>query len=69
MDALRAVSQRYDAKDFDTNLLQDHIEHDIETFERLSGNWLTPITPRKTPNSKRSRARLTDEAVKGCGNG
>jgi hypothetical protein len=37
MDALRAVSQRYDAADFDTDILRRHIAHDI-AFEDPSEN-------------------------------
>jgi hypothetical protein len=46
MDALRAVSQRYDAKDFDTDTLRQHITHDIELLKTVQ-ELVAPITPEK----------------------
>jgi len=46
MDALRQVSGRYDAADFDIDRLKDQIEHDIDLLKRLIG-LVEPITPDK----------------------
>ncbi|MFQ5794381.1 MAG: hypothetical protein ACE5JP_04955 [Candidatus Bipolaricaulia bacterium] len=36
MDALRKVSERYNAKDFDVERLKEHIEHDIRLLRMIS---------------------------------
>jgi len=54
MDALRVVSRRYEAKDFDTDTLRKHIAHDIALL-KVVRTLVSPITPRKMPNSKHSQ--------------
>jgi HKD family nuclease/superfamily II DNA or RNA helicase len=63
MDALRAVSQRYDAKDFDTKTLRDHIGHDIELLKTIR-KLVEPITPEKDAKFQTLRARLADKPLK-----
>ena len=55
MDALREVSQRYDANDFDTDTLRAHIEHDIELLEDYETGFAHhPGEGRQTPDAERS---------------
>ena len=65
MDALRAVSQRYDAKDFDTDTLREHIAHDIELLKTVQ-KLVEPITPEKDAKLQTLKARLTDKPLKGA---
>ena len=44
MDALAEVSGRYQAEDFDTDLLRACIDHDIRVFEEMLA-LVKPITP------------------------
>lgn len=46
IDALRAVSVKYDANDFNMDLLKEHIDHDIGLLRRIYG-LVEPITPDK----------------------
>ena len=64
MDALRAVSQRYDAADFDTDTLRRHIAHDIEILKMVR-KLVEPITPEKDAKLRTLKARLTDKPLKG----
>jgi len=43
LDALREVADRYDAADFDTELLHRHIEHDIQVLQTIL-QLVAPIT-------------------------
>ena len=63
MDALRAVSQRYDAKDFDTDTLRDHITHDIELLQTIQ-RLVEPITPEKDAKLQTLKTRLADKPLK-----
>lgn len=65
MDALRAVSQRYDAKDFDTDTLRNHIRHDIELLKTIQ-QLVKPITPEKDAKLQRLKARLAEKPLKGA---
>lgn len=64
MDALRAVSQRYDAKDFDTDTLRKHIAHDIELLKTVQ-KLVAPTTPEKDAKLQTLKTRLTDKPLKG----
>ncbi len=46
MDALRQVSKRYDAADFDLESLKGHIHHDIQLLKKIL-SLVEPITPQK----------------------
>ncbi|MBI5117440.1 helicase [Candidatus Poribacteria bacterium] len=46
LDALRQVSDRYNAKDFDIERLREHIEHDIRLLKKIR-KLVEPITPEK----------------------
>lgn len=65
VDALRAVSQRYDAKDFDLKTLRAHIEHDIELFEKIL-ELVSPITPEKDAKLQTLKKRLSEEPLRGA---
>ncbi|MGD0487650.1 MAG: helicase-related protein [Syntrophorhabdales bacterium] len=65
MDALRSVSQRYDAKDFDTDILRDHIAHDIELLKTIQ-KLVEPISPEKDAKLRTLKARLADKPLKGA---
>jgi HKD family nuclease/superfamily II DNA or RNA helicase len=65
MDALRGVSRRYDAKDFDTDTLRKHIAHDIGLLKTIQ-QLVAPITPEKDAKLQTLQARLTDKPLKGA---
>ena len=46
IDALRQISVRYDAEDFDIDRLKEHIEHDIKLLKQLR-ELVEPITPKQ----------------------
>ncbi len=53
MDALRQVSGRYDAADFDIDSVAKHIEHDIGLLQEDAERWLSRSRQRRTPSSRR----------------
>lgn len=61
MDALRQVSKRYDAKDFDLECLKEHIDHDIRLLRKILG-LVEPITPEKDAKLQTLKMRL-DQGV------
>jgi len=63
MDALRAVSQRYDAKDFDTDTLRKHIAHDIALLKTIQ-KLVSPITPEKDAKLQILKALLISKPLK-----
>lgn len=65
IDALREVSKRYDAKDFEMKLLRAHIEHDIELLQKIL-KLVSPITPEKDAKLQTLKKRLTDKPLKGA---
>lgn len=65
LDALREVSKRYDAKDFDLDALRAHIEHDIELFEKIL-KLVSPITPEKDAKLQKLREWLAVSPLKGA---
>ncbi len=46
MDALRRVSGKYNADDFEIEILKEHIEHDIQLLKQMLA-LVEPITPEK----------------------
>ncbi|PKN29316.1 MAG: helicase, partial [Deltaproteobacteria bacterium HGW-Deltaproteobacteria-21] len=65
MDALAAVSRRYDAKDFDTVTLRKHIGHDIALLKTVQ-ELVAPITPEKDAKLQTLKSRLSDKPLKGA---
>jgi HKD family nuclease len=65
MDALRDVSLRYNAADFDLETLRTHIRHDITLLERIL-NLVAPITPDKDAKLQTLMRRLTQEPLQGA---
>jgi HKD family nuclease/superfamily II DNA or RNA helicase len=63
MDALAAVSQRYDAKDFDTDALSENISHDIMLLKNVQ-KLVAPITPEKDAKLQTLKARLATKPLK-----
>ena len=65
MDALRVVSRRYEAKDFDTDTLRKHIAHDIALL-KVVRKLVSPITPEKDAKLQTLKARLADKPLEGA---
>jgi len=65
VDALREVSKRYDAGDFDLITLRAHIEHDIELLQKIL-TLVSPITPEKDAKLQTLKKRLADKPLKGA---
>ncbi len=65
VDALRQVSTRYDAKDFDLKKLREHIEHDIDLLGKIL-NLVLPITPDKDAKLQTLKKRLADKPLAGA---
>jgi superfamily II DNA or RNA helicase len=63
MDALRAVSGKYGANDFNLELLKEHIEHDIGLLRKIFG-LVEPITPQKDAKLKTLREWLSQNPLK-----
>jgi len=63
MDALRQVSGRYDAADFDVERLRRHIEHDVELLKRML-TLVEPITPDKDAKLQQLKAELDRKPLK-----
>lgn len=63
LDALRQVSGRYNADDFDIERLKEHIEHDIELLKRIQ-KLVKPITPDKDAKLQTLRKRLAEMPLK-----
>ncbi|MBI3392580.1 MAG: helicase [Nitrospirae bacterium] len=65
VDALREVSKRYDANDFDVKTLRMHIEHDIELLQKIL-ELVSPITPDKDAKLQMLKKRLADKPLRGA---
>ena len=65
IDALREVSKRYEAADFDLKTLRAHIEHDIELLERIL-KLVSPITAEKDAKLQTLKKRLAEKPLKGA---
>ena len=64
MDALRVVSRRYEAKDFDTDTLRKHIAHDIAIL-KVVRKLVSPIMPEKDAKLQTLKTRLASKPLKG----
>jgi len=65
VDALREVSKRYEAGDFDLKTLRAHIEHDIELLEKIL-KLVSPITADKDAKLQTLKKRLAEKPLKGA---
>ncbi len=65
IDALREVSKRYEAGDFDLATLRAHIEHDIELLEKIL-KLVSPITAEKDAKLQTLKKRLAEKPLKGA---
>jgi HKD family nuclease/superfamily II DNA or RNA helicase len=65
IDALREVSKRYEANDFDLKTLRAHIEHDIELLEKIL-KLVSPITAEKDAKLQTLKKRLAEKPLKGA---
>jgi len=63
MDALRQVSRRYDAADFDLVRLREHIEHDIGLMKKIL-RLVEPITPQQDAKLRTLKNRLEEAPLK-----
>jgi len=63
LDALRKASGRYDAADFDIDLLREHIEHDIRLFRQIL-KLVEPITPDQDAKLQTLKSRLAKKPLK-----
>ncbi len=64
VDALREVSDRYSAADFDMDRLQKHIEHDIRLLKEILA-LVEPITADQDAKLQRLKGLLAQPPVKG----
>lgn len=65
VDAIRAVSQRYEAGDFDLKSLRAHIEHDIDLFQKIL-ELVSPISPEKDAKLQTLKKRIAEKPLKGA---
>lgn len=63
LTALREVSKRYDAADFDIERLRDHIRHDTELFKKIL-TLVDPITPDQDAKLQTLMKRLAEKPLK-----
>jgi|SRR5690348_955726 len=63
ISALRDVSNRYEAADFDLKLLQKHIDHDIKILNRIK-TLVDPITPEQDAKLQTLIRRLEQAPLK-----
>ncbi|MFA5451315.1 MAG: helicase-related protein, partial [Dehalococcoidales bacterium] len=63
IDALRAVTSRYNAHDFDMEKLIEHIEHDISLLKKIY-SLVEPITPDKDDKLQMLIQRLNEKPLK-----
>ncbi|MGH9428852.1 MAG: helicase-related protein, partial [Terriglobia bacterium] len=63
INALRSVSNRYNAADFDLDLLRRHIEHDIAILRRIL-SLVEPITPEQDAKLQTLNRRLGQEPLR-----
>jgi superfamily II DNA or RNA helicase len=65
VDALREVSRRYNAADFDLKTLREHIGHDIDLLEKIL-KLVSHITPDKDAKLQTLKKRLLQAPLKGA---
>jgi len=63
MDALRKVSGRYDIRDFDSDRLKTHIEHDARLLQRIL-KLVEPITPAQDAKLQTLKKWLAQKPLK-----
>lgn len=63
LDALREVSRRYDAADFDLQRLREHVEHDIRLLRRIL-TLVEPISPAQDDKLQTLKIRLTETPLR-----
>lgn len=63
MDALRQVSKRYDAADFDLECLKEHVNHDIQLLKEIFA-LVEPITSKKDAKLQTLKTRLDKGVLK-----
>lgn len=63
LDALREISGRYEAADFDLETLRKHIEHDIRLLKKILA-LVEPITPDKDAKLQTFKQRLSAGPLK-----
>ena len=63
LEALRQASGRYNAADFDIDVLREHIEHDIKLFGKIL-KLVEPITPEQDAKLQTLKARLAKKPLK-----
>lgn len=63
LTALREVSSRYDAGDFEVDRLKEHIEHDIGVLITIL-KLVEPITPEQDAKLQMLKKRLTEKPLK-----
>jgi hypothetical protein len=63
LDALQAVSKRYQAADFDLVRLREHIEHDIRLLEKIL-TLVEPISPEQDAKLQTLKRRLAETPLK-----
>ncbi|MBM4044236.1 MAG: helicase [Planctomycetes bacterium] len=63
LSALRQVSSRYDAADFDVPRLRDHISHDIRLLNKIL-RLVEPITPTQDAKLQTLKRRLEQKPLK-----
>lgn len=62
-DALRSVSTRYKAADFDLESLRSHIQHDIRILKKIK-SLVDPISPQQDAKLQTLKDRLKKEPLK-----
>lgn len=63
IDALRQVTGRYAAEDFDVDRLQEHIDRDIQLLEKIL-RLVEPITPEQDAKLQRLKERLAEPPLR-----
>lgn len=63
MDALRSTAGRYKAADFNIELLQEHIEHDLRLLRKIK-RLVEPITPGQDAKLQELKRRLSMSPLK-----
>lgn len=64
LDQLRQVAMRYDAADFDLELLGQHIQHDVELLQKMQ-TLVAPITPGQDAKLQRLTNLLARKSFEG----
>jgi len=63
LDALREVAKRYNAGDFNLELLYEHIEHDLKLLKKITA-LVEPITPEEDAKLQTLKAILQKKPLK-----